>query len=195
MSIHVHENFIQGKDLENILGFSKSFNPEDKFLWGYNDIINLKYKNKNNVISSLDKCVLFLNEEFLKNYNLRNDLKVINIFGAGLQSGKKYTRHQDKEYTYEGKTDLDVVYTGLLYLNDDYVGGELLLEYNSSDNLTNEHKLIKPKPGTLIYFTEDVYHSVMPVSEGIRYNIVMFFADTDLQRPLAKKTTLENFGH
>lgn len=195
MSIHVHENFIEGQDLENILGFSKSFNPEDKFLWGYNDIVSLEYENKNNIIGSLDKCVLFLNEEFLKKYKLKNDLKVINIFGAGLRPGKKYTRHQDKEYTYEGKKDSDVVYTGLLYLNDDYVGGELLLEDHSSDSVADGHKLIKPKSGTLIYFTEDVYHSVMPVSEGIRYNIVMFFSDTDLYRPLARKTTLENFGY
>lgn len=198
MPVHIKKDFIVGQDLEDLLSFSKSFNAQDKYLWGYNDIVGLKNLHENSIVKSIDKCFLFLNKEFSERYNLLNDLKVINIFGAGLSSGKSYHRHQDKNYGYEGKKDSDVVYTGLLYLNEDYKGGEIILEDQSikerfSDDIIGNDVLIKPAPGTLIYFTEDIFHKVLPVTSGTRYNIVMFFSDTDLVRPLAKLTLSENF--
>lgn len=188
MSIQIHNDFLTGKSLDNLLDFSKSFSPENKRLWGLNDVVNLKNSDNQGVIDSVDKCILFLNKEFCSQNKLYNDLRIINIFGAALKPGEKYQRHADKHYYYDDKKESDIVYTGLLYLNDDYSGGELILEDQPEDKVA-----FKPTPGTLIYFTEDVFHEVLPITNGIRYNIVMFFSDTDLERPLAKFTISENF--
>lgn len=59
--------------------------------------------------------------------------------------------------------------SGLLYLNEDYSGGEL---YFSKQNL-----LIKPNTGSLIFFEgdENKPHEVKEVTSGSRYNMVTFY--------------------
>lgn len=59
--------------------------------------------------------------------------------------------------------------SGLLYLNDDYEGGELVFP---EQNLS-----IKAKSGSLIFFEGDYKkpHGVNEVTSGTRYNIVTFY--------------------
>jgi predicted 2-oxoglutarate/Fe(II)-dependent dioxygenase YbiX len=51
----------------------------------------------------------------------------------------------------------------LFYLNDDYLGGELVVQ---TPDETFTHK---PKKGDLVYFPSWFEHSVLPVTEGARY--------------------------
>lgn len=55
----------------------------------------------------------------------------------------------------------------LMYLNDDYEGGELVYNYTDTDSNT-----IKPKAGDMIYFPFWYFHEVNKVTSGTRY----FFA-------------------
>lgn len=55
-------------------------------------------------------------------------------------------------------------YTIIVFLNDEYNGGELIF-----NNIT-----IRPKKGQLIYFTGNEYHLVNKVSSGDRYTLVCF---------------------
>ncbi len=69
-------------------------------------------------------------------------------------------------------------YSSLLYLNEDYVGGELYFpEYNFS---------IKPEIGTLICFKgdENNLHGVKKVESGIRYTISLFWEDTEYKNKI-----------
>jgi hypothetical protein len=71
-------------------------------------------------------------------------------------------------------TDPSIRYATILYLNDDYVDGELFFE-----NLDIE---LKPKPGSLVIFpgTEKYEHGVKFVGDGpIRYVIVGFIREKD----------------
>lgn len=71
-------------------------------------------------------------------------------------------------------TDPSIRYATILYLNDDYVDGELFFE-----NLDIE---VKPKPGSLLVFpgTEKYEHGVRFVGDGpIRYVIVGFIREKD----------------
>jgi hypothetical protein len=71
-------------------------------------------------------------------------------------------------------TDPSIRYATILYLNDDYVDGELFFE-----NLDIE---VKPKPGSLLIFpgTEKYEHGVRFVGDGpIRYVIVGFIREKD----------------
>lgn len=52
-------------------------------------------------------------------------------------------------------------YTLLLYLNDDYEGGELVLD--------NEALVIKPKKGMIIIMDQEMWHHVKRITEGCKY--------------------------
>lgn len=70
-------------------------------------------------------------------------------------------------------------YSSLIYLNEDYSGGELYFP---------EHDLeIKPEVGTLICFKgdENTLHGVKKVEEGTRYTISLFWEDFDYINKIA----------
>ena len=55
-------------------------------------------------------------------------------------------------------------YTGMIYMNDDFEGGELFFPYH--DNFE-----IKPKPGMLVIFSGNIFnpHGIKQITEGTRY--------------------------
>jgi hypothetical protein len=61
------------------------------------------------------------------------------------------------------------VFSSLLYLNDDFDGGELLFH---NHNLT-----IKPEPNLAVFFPSsfEYIHSVQELRSGTRYNLTMFW--------------------
>ncbi len=59
-------------------------------------------------------------------------------------------------------------YTAIIYLNDDYVGGELVIPANNQK--------IKPKKGMVVFFEGGrILHGVNEVKKGVRYTIPMWF--------------------
>jgi predicted 2-oxoglutarate/Fe(II)-dependent dioxygenase YbiX len=94
--------------------------------------------------------------------------------------GGKYHQHADSEQwladsdTWEKVHDRD--YSVLLYLNNDYEGGELAL--------INQGVKIKPSTGMLMAFPSDhqFLHAALPTTSGIRYAIVSWAAAMGVQR-------------
>jgi predicted 2-oxoglutarate/Fe(II)-dependent dioxygenase YbiX len=88
--------------------------------------------------------------------------------------GGLYNGHADSEHmnlvTKQWHRSLDRDFSVLLYLNDDYEGGEL--------ELVNQKFKIKPKPGMLLAFPSDhnYMHAALPTTSGIRYVIVSWAA-------------------
>lgn len=72
-------------------------------------------------------------------------------------------------------------YSSLIYLNDDYEGGELYFpEHNFS---------IKPEVGTLICLKGDEHslHGVKKIESGTRYTVSLFWEDTEYRQKIAKQ--------
>jgi hypothetical protein len=88
--------------------------------------------------------------------------------------GGKYNQHADADHWVADKNEWTRVqdrdYSVLLYLNDEYEGGEL--------ELVNQNFKIKPKPGMLLAFPSDhrYLHAALPTLSGIRYVIVTWAA-------------------
>ena len=84
-----------------------------------------------------------------------------------MKNGQSLTKHHDVNIFKEKK-----VLSAVLYLNDQYEGGEFLF-YNEDGT----HKSYHPEAGTLIYFegNEENQHEVLPVLNGERSNIVFFY--------------------
>lgn len=88
--------------------------------------------------------------------------------------GGKYDVHIDAESLWHVKSENRLVWKKsmdrdisiLIYLNDDYEGGELVFP--------NQHITVKPKTGMMIAFPSDHHfpHGVVPVTKGTRYALV-----------------------
>lgn len=88
--------------------------------------------------------------------------------------GGKYNEHSDAD---NWKADesawrrcLDRDYSVIVYLNDDFEGGDL--------RMVRQEYLLRPKPGTIVAFPSDHHftHAVLPTTQGIRYAIVSWAA-------------------
>ena len=85
-----------------------------------------------------------------------------------MQPGVELKSHTDQH------TDPSIRYAAIIYINDDYVDGELFF--------TNLDISLRPKPGDLLFFPGDQKHEhgVVHVGEGpIRYVIVGFVKEKD----------------
>jgi hypothetical protein len=82
--------------------------------------------------------------------------------------GGKYDVHFDQA-VHENKTKGARIVSSILYLNDDFKGGETYFKYQNYS--------VKPKPGRLVFFpsTYTHPHSALPVQEGVKYAIVTWF--------------------
>lgn len=77
-----------------------------------------------------------------------------------------YRRMPDTFYV-ENHSDGPGMYTHLLYLNDDYNGGEVYF--------TDLNIKFKPKAGQSLCFFSEYMHEVLPVSGGYKYTVHMAY--------------------
>ena len=112
-----------------------------------NTLISEKFKSPHKVKSYFFSCMMdgAVNEMHMDNHHKDED--------GNIHIRKKYISNK----------------SGLLYLNDDYQGGELVFP---DQGLT-----IKPEAGSLIFFEGDYKkpHGVNKVTLGPRYNLVTFY--------------------
>lgn len=83
-----------------------------------------------------------------------------------MQAGVELKAHTDQ------RTDPSIKYATIVYINDDYVDGELFFP--------NLDIHLKPKPGTMLFFpgNEEYEHGVKHVGDGpIRYVLVGFIKE------------------
>jgi hypothetical protein len=92
-----------------------------------------------------------------KNYTIKK-------YDTGGHIGAHSDRDHDKDFnTYD--------WTALVYLNEDYDGGEL--EFNKLGYT------IKPKAGSIIFFSTDEVHTAHPVISGNKY-FIFFYIHSDV---------------
>lgn len=89
--------------------------------------------------------------------------------------GGKYEVHNDSEDFLNGKLErvCERDITILIYLNDNYEGGEL--------EFPDWGITFKPKPGTIIAFPSyiEFSHRVLPVTKGNRFNLVSWICTNE----------------
>ena len=77
-------------------------------------------------------------------------------------AGSAMTAHIDGySYVKDGENEVIPKFTILLYMNDDYEGGEI--------HFLNENIKIKPKAGSVVIFPSNLLHEVKTVILGNRY--------------------------
>jgi Rps23 Pro-64 3,4-dihydroxylase Tpa1-like proline 4-hydroxylase len=118
-----------------------------------------------NDLKSISQKILSYTKEKIRLYS--SDMR-----GCDIQNTKSIsinridtTSNTNDGYHYD---DSDVTF--ILYLNDEFEGGEF--EYIDNKNSV---KKIKPKKNMIIISNDKVSHRVLPVVSGIRYSLIYFF--------------------
>jgi hypothetical protein len=110
------------------------------------------------VINSLKSAALYCATNYALNLRI-NDIKIENSFRISkYNEGTSMGPHTD---AYDEEDAL--AYSILVYLNDDYEGGEIFFP--------NQNILLKPQAGSLIIFPscEPYVHQVKEITKGTRY--------------------------
>jgi predicted 2-oxoglutarate/Fe(II)-dependent dioxygenase YbiX len=99
-------------------------------------------------------------------FKIEADIKYVETYGL-----LKYSSGEEYKYHYDGDTESKRSISVLIYLNDDYTGGEI--------EFPNFKIKIKPKAGTLMLFPSNYAygHIAHPVESGTKYAIVTFLQD------------------
>ncbi|NBX77743.1 hypothetical protein EBQ93_00085 [bacterium] len=106
-----------------------------------------------------------------KNSEIVYETSHYRCFGTELETPEGMNPHAD-HYGEGG-----AIHTAVLYLNDDYEGGEVtFFENHQLDNPTK----YKPKSGSLLYFHGYQMHSVANVSSGKRACIVLHIREKEM---------------
>lgn len=138
-----------------------------------NDAIRIKSNSDpESYLKKLDKRCKELVDLFVKSYK-----DVFNI-SENILDREEYTllRYSPGQYYhehYDGGTETARSISVLIYLNDDYSGGEI--------EFVNFNEKIKPKAGTIILFPSNYAyrHIAHPVLSGTKYVIVTWLHDRE----------------
>jgi len=82
---------------------------------------------------------------------------------AKYNKGQSFGLHTDTGLYYDKTNRIKSNYTVLIYLNDDFKGGNTVFYIN------NESITIKPKKGTLLIFDISLFHQGCEVEDGTKY--------------------------
>jgi hypothetical protein len=113
-----------------------------------------------------DKLISSAVSEYVKIFNINEEIKGADAYGLLMyRPGEKYNLH------YDGTTENSRAISVLIYLNDNYSGGEI--------EFPNFDLKIKPKAGTLILFPSNYAyaHIAHTVRSGTKYVIVAWLKD------------------
>lgn len=161
------QNFLSQEQVSTLLDIAKSadedlwFNPIPENKDGCRRSLELSYvKNRETEANELDDYILEKLNEIFYGYET-----ILGVSGGVVRGSKDFEVHgEHRDNDAEG--DKNLAYGALLYLNDNYVGGEIYypeigVEY-------------KPRPGSLMIHYAGLLHGVKPVTEGVRYSMTGF---------------------
>lgn len=170
-NIVIKENFISELNLAKIIDYVKNAQEwESQSPMGTDSIHNSNEieKNSPNIFSIMQQYVDDVQEEV--QYKFGRKLEKARPGFRRWYPGEYQDLHADGE-TAGGWPGYNYIvdYGSILYLNDDYEGGELFFPVYGM--------CVKPKPGTLIFFpSSDMYaHGVTEVVSGVRYTSAHFW--------------------
>ena len=186
------ENFLSKDQLDTLKDIIKNTSQEDweveyysnlknfcmtKF--GRDDVDNLVAEGKFEITQNWkDKNFNITNHKmYSPMYNSLNSMVIKSdskLHLSGLATIQRMQAEVELKSHTDQHTDPSIRYATIIYINDEYVGGELFFP-----NLNIE---LKPKPGTMLFFpgNEKYEHGVRHVGEGpIRYVLVGFIKETD----------------
>lgn len=118
-----------------------------------------------------ERIVSFAKDYFLSNYPVEHSFDLKRMFVHIMKTGAEINHHIDDGDIYLNKPAFEKHYSAVLMINDEYDGGEFYFK-----NLDFCQKL---KAGSLILFRgdEEREHGVLPITDGYRISMPIFFRE------------------
>lgn len=155
--IYEVENFLTNEEIKKVLSSENTNNFVD--LWIGTTVQDLTKDSLSLMKEVCERFMLFFD-------NALSHTEITNI--RRIKEGEHMPSHTDTGYE-ENKGNR--VFGIVIYLNDDFTGGEL--------NYPNINMNIKPKIGSLVIHKADILHKVLPVISGNRYCLTSFIFGDD----------------
>lgn len=172
-NIVIKENFISKENLRLILS-----SMDDSISWGSNSMAGIPDKVTNNLSFEKPEAHAILKKAIDK---VQQEIEF--YFGRSLETnsagirrwdvGEYQPLHADGEDPEGHPNEAFIVdYGAVIYLNDNYEGGEIYFPDHNLD--------FKPKSGTLVFFpSNNMYvHGVREIKSGTRYTCPSFWIPT-----------------
>jgi len=189
-------NFIEGSAIDELLRYAISKSPDFKSaMIGKGRTKQLLKTTRNSSIEWIDKW-----DSSAAHQEIRDKLHLLSTtlnrhFYLSLKSfesqfsfypiGGYYKKHKDQLDNNKTRQ-----LTAVLFLNDVYSGGELVIY--SKDNINKIDTIIPPRAGTLVlFFSSTIFHEVQFCQEE-RYGLTTWFRDDEIDVPFSKN---ERFLH
>ena len=133
-----------------------SFGKQKQFIYNIQDSSLPMHKECMNIHDIIYKAIMFAAEHYVNNHDnievgILTPLSISKYF-VGKQMGPHADAHDD---------DPAKTISCVLYLNDNYEGGEL--------NFPNHKIMIKPEAGSLVIFPSKYLHESKVIKSGVKY--------------------------
>ena len=146
---------------EHLIGDGRDFHADKTINWHL--INDLKVRDLLKYYAR--KAIMFIDHHFHTKTTMYQNMRLVRW-----SKGMLMKPHIDKQHQYEDTMD----YSSLMYLNDEYEGGEFQFVTYSKENCTIDTPKFN-KTGSIIVFPSDMEHRVTPVTKGIRSSLVVWF--------------------
>jgi hypothetical protein len=143
---------------------SKTQNTSNKFF--DDSVVYPHMMNNGRAINYATEVKRKLEQDIKVAYGLEGEVYADTIALCKWPEGKSMTPHRDNQDEFDYSTPWRE-YAAIIYLNDDYDGGELTLDELGIS--------IKPKKGQCILLEADMLHGVSEVTHGTRYTLISWF--------------------
>jgi hypothetical protein len=159
----VIDNFISKIEALILVDYFRGMTPDIRNQIGFHWGTTNKEYSQPITKRLIDKIQKSMEEHFKLNLLLKRCLM------QTIYKGGEVGAHWDNYYAEKEDGYSQNVYSAILYLSDDYLGGEIKFSYLDIE--------LKPDPGTLVYFpgTKEFEHGVNTVLSGERTNFILFF--------------------
>ena len=114
---------------------------------------------------TVKRAITFMSNHIAKDCPTKR-FYIKNIEVVEWNEGQSMDWHRDYPH-YEG--------TSIIFLNDDYEGGELITANDSSDAMKHTRIIHTPEKGAIVSFLNMLWHKVNPVTKGKRYTLAIWY--------------------
>tara|TARA_R100000656_G_scaffold78135_1_gene57537 strand:- start:59 stop:547 length:489 start_codon:yes stop_codon:yes gene_type:complete len=114
---------------------------------------------------TVKRAITFMSNHIAKEFPTKR-FYIKNIELVEWNEGQGMDWHRDYPY-YEG--------TSIIFLNDDYEGGELITANDAADSMKHTRIIHPPEKGAIVSFLNMLWHKVNPVTKGKRYTLAVWY--------------------
>ena len=173
-NIFEHCNFVTDEECDFLLKCAKESTPVNTNNQYFDDMVIYPQGMQSlEGVELMDDITTRMLETTCKNFEITQPMyRDAMILGVWVE-GKYMAPHQDNQ-NLPGQEEYSTPwreYTAILYLNDDYEGGELLLP--------DKELRIKPKKAQLCAIEAGERHGVAAIKKGVRYTLITWFTSKE----------------